>query len=537
MTETLRKCNRLTHFLSVLRFRDLLRTSIFGLILILTSQLPIHAQSTLNTDALREYIETHRQQWDIPGMAVAVVQNDRVIFAEGFGEKKLGEGIPVDEHTLFGIASTSKAMTATAMGMLVDEGLLHWDDPVIKHLPEFQLSDPWVTQHVTIRDLLRHSVGVGRLTGNRIEFMPNRTRREVMHYLRYHEFEQPFRSGSVYSNVMYMVAGEVIAEVSGMSWDEFMATRLFGPLNMNRTNTSITQFDANDENIAWPHQKIDGEVVPIPRRNFDNVGASASVNSSVLELSRWLRFNLGEPGVLNGMRYVSEGTMREIHHPQLANRMGDVYGPINTYALGWDVTDYKGRRMLRHGGATDGMNTNLVILPNEQIGLVIVTNNFNRFMSVLANHILDELLGEPATDWNERIWQANQRQMQAAVRAKEAVDAARIPDTQPTLNLEAYTGTYHDPLYDTAEVYLEDGQLHIRFWNDDTQVLTLEHWHYDTFKASWINPAKREKLVYFTLGADGEIELLNVTWTLRPRMLQAGIYPADYTRLTRFVKQ
>lgn len=495
------------------------------------------AQQSLDTDALRAYINEHMELWQIPGMAVAVVQNDNVIFAEGFGVKKLGESDPVDENTLFGIASTSKAMTATAMGMLVDEGLVHWDDPVIKHLPGFQLSDPWVTQNVTIRDLLRHSVGVGRLTGNRIEFMPNRTRREMMHYLRYHEFEQPFRSASVYSNAMYMVAGEVIAEVSGMSWDEFLKERLHGPLGMNRTNTSITQFSDSETNIAWPHQEINGEVQPIPRRNFDNVGASASVNSSVLELSRWMRFNLGDPGVLNGIRYVSQSTMREIHHPQFVSRMGDINGPLLTYGLGWDITDYKGRRMLRHGGATDGMNTNLIILPTENIGLIIVTNNFNRFMVALANHILDEMLDEPEQDWNQQIWNGWQNAVMAAQQAKDDVDAARIPNTSPTLDLEAYTGIYTDDLYDKAEVILEDDQLKIRFWDDDTQILELEHWHYDTFKASWINPAKREKFIYFTLGPDGNPELLNVTWTLRPRVLQVGLYPANYTRTTRFEKQ
>lgn len=510
------------------------------LITLLTLCLVFLSQPLRGTDfdaeALRTYINTHMNEWGIPGMAVAIVRDDTVLFAEGFGVRKLGEDDPVDEHTLFGIASTTKAMTATALGMLVDEGKLDWDDPVIKHLPEFRLSDPWVTSKVTIRDLLRHTVGVGRLTGNRIEFMPNRSTREVMAFLKYHEFEQPFRQGSVYSNVMYMVAGEVIAQVSGMSWDDFMATRVFGPLGMRRTNTSITQF-GDETNLAWPHQEINGEVVTIPRRNFDNVGASASVNSSVLELTRWLRFNLGEPGVLNGIRYVSERTMREIHHPQWIPTVSGAYGPMSSYALGWRVTEHEGHRVLQHGGATDGMNTNLMILPNERIGIVIVTNTFNRFMTALGNHILDELLEIDGPDWNSAIAASWERQVTSARAAREAVDDARIPDTSPTLPLEAYTGVYRDNLYDKAEVFLEDDMLQIRFWDDDSQILKLEHWHYDTFRAAWINPAKREKIIYFTLGPDGNPELLNVTWTLRPLVLQEGIYPANYTRLTRFVRE
>jgi CubicO group peptidase (beta-lactamase class C family) len=495
---------------------------------------PANSQD-LDKNALREYIKSGMAQWEIPGLSVAIVQNDNVLFAEGFGVKKLGENDPVDANTLFGVASTTKAMTATALGILVDEGHIDWDDPVIKYLPNFQLIDPWVTRHVTIRDLLTHQVGLGRITGNRIEFMPNESRDEIIYRMRYHEFELPFRQGSVYSNVMYMIAGEVVQAVTGVSWDDFLTDRIFRSIGMNRSNTSITRF-GDDENLAWPHQEIDGEVIPIQRRNFDNVGPSASVNSSALEFTRWMRLNLGEPGVLNDVRYVSRQVMHEIHRPQTASRIFNPYGPQSSYGLGWSISDYRGHRMLQHGGATDGMNTNLVLFPNENIGIVVLTNNFNQFMTALGNHIADKLLGLPPQNWAENIWSSWETQYANATQLRAEVDSARVQGTSPTLNLTEYTGQYYDNLYGEADVYMDGTDLRIRFWDDPTQELLLEHWHYDTFKATWANRAKREKLIHFNIGMNGDVEALNVTWTLRPIVLQVGIYPANYTRTTRFIK-
>lgn len=502
-----------------------------------TSQKQAIQTGNIEIESLREFILNGMGEWGIPGLAIAVVQHDNVIFAEGFGFLKTGEDTKVDEHTLFGIASTTKAMTATVLGILVDEGLVDWDDPVIKHLPGFQLHDPWVTRNATIRDLLTHQVGIGRVTGNRIEFMPNHTRAEVMYQMRYLENEAPFRSRYVYSNVMYMVAGEIVEAVTGTTWDDFITDRLFRTLGMNRSNTSITQFNQNDSNIAWPHQEINGEVVPIMRRNFDNVGPSASVNSSALELTRWMRLNLGEPGVLDGVRYISEQTMHEIHRPQVATRISDPYGPQAAYALGWSVSDYRGHRQLQHGGATDGMNTSLLLLPNEEVGIVILTNTFNQFTAVLGNHVKDILLGLEPRNWADEIRQSYLRSYERALQLKTHVDDNRIADTSPSLPLKSYTGIYIDEFYGKAEVFSQNGSLRIRFWDDPTQELVLEHWHFDTFKASWINPAKREKFVYFTLDESGYVELLNVTWTLRPILLQVGIYPSNYNRLTRFQKQ
>lgn len=483
---------------------------------------------------LDAYIQSGMAEWGIPGLAIAVVKDDEVVFARGYGVRQLDAPEPVDEHTLFGVASTTKAMTATALAMLVDEGRLTWDTRLVDVLPGFELSDPWVTQHVTVRDLLSHRVGVGRITGNRIQFMTHRPRSEIIYRMRFHDFERPFREGFVYSNVMYSVAGELIPAITGQSWDDFVAQRIFAPLAMNRSNTSITQF-ASGENAAWPHQEIDGEVVAIPRRNFDNVGPSASVNTSVSEMAQWMRLQLGEPGVFEGRRLVSEARMRDMHQSHNPQPVADPFtGSLRGYGLGWTLAEHRGRRIAQHGGASDGMNTNLVLLPEENLGVVVMTNTFNGFMSALANQVLDRYLGIDETDWAGLVRANYERAYAAAQSRRDAIEAARQPGTAPTRPLAQYAGVYADSLYDRVEVRVENDRLALHFWDDDTLIADLEHWHHDTFRAVWRNPAQREKFVWFDLDPDGEPGTLNVEFTLRPVLLQVGIYPSDYARVVPF---
>jgi CubicO group peptidase (beta-lactamase class C family) len=446
---------------------------------------------------------------------------------------RLGEERPVVPTTLFGIASVSKAFTATAVGILVDEGVLDWDDPVVQHLPGFQLYDPYVTRTVTIRDLLSHRVGIGRMTGNRITWMPGRDRAELIYRIRYLGPEQTFRNGYVYSNVMYMVAGEVVAAASGMSWDDFIAERIFRPLGLDRGNTSVTRI-ADEADAAWPHQEIEGAVVPIPRRNFDNVGPSASLNLSIDELTTWMRLHLGTPGEVDGVRLLSPATARELHRAQ--NRIPDagLVGGLSSYGLGFQLGHWEGRRLSQHGGATDGMNTTLWLLPEENLGIVVTTNTFNNFMTALARRVADRYLGIPDRPHDVQLRQGFEAATRRAQVARDSVHAAREEGTTPSRALADFTGRFADSLYAEADVTLENGALVLRFWEDDTQVLDLEHWHHDTFRAAWRNPAQREKFVWFTRGEDGSIEALHVRWHLRHDVLQVGIYPAWYTRVATF---
>lgn len=484
---------------------------------------------------LPEYIEQGREHWGIPGMAVAVVHRDQLVFAEGFGVLGLEQPEPINQDTLFGVASTTKAMTAAALAMLVDEELIDWNDRVIDHLPYFELSDPWVTHEVRIRDLLSHQVGVGRMTGNQIRYMPTASRETVIRQMRHHDFEAPFRSRYVYSNVMYSVAGEIVAAVSGMSWDEFMHERLFKPLNMQRSNTSITQFDSTDDNIAHPHQYIEGEVVPIQRRNFDNVGPSASVNTSIYDMAQWVRLQLDEPGVYNGERLLSDTVMREMHQPQVSLGRTDRSETLRAYGLGWSLDNYRGFATSSHGGATDGFNTSLTLVPQLDLGIIVITNLFDGYRPAVVNEIIDRVAELPEYDWHNHYYDDFQARFEQAMQEREAIEAKRQQDTSPSLSETQMIGRYQDDLYGYAEVYHnESGGLSLQFWDDGESLLDLEHWHHDTWRASYHNRAQREKFVYFTRAADGEVEALNVRFTLRPVMTQVGLYPTNYYRDVQF---
>lgn len=362
------------------------------------SPAPPAAPAAVPLQGIEAFVAEGMERWGIPGLAVAVVKDDSVVYAQGFGALGLEDRRPVDAGTLFGIASVSKGFTAAALGMLVDEGVLHWDDPVIRHLPDFRLYDPWVTEHVTIRDLLAHRVGVGRLTGNRLRWLPSRPRSELLYRVRYAGPEQPFRNGYVYSNVMYTVAGEIIPAVTGLSWDEFIETRLFPALGMPASNTSITRI-ADGSNAALPHQEIDREVIPIPRRNFDAAGPSAAINTSVDQLTQWMRLHLGEPGVLDGERILSAAVVREMHRAQNRIPDGGPPGNLSSYGLGFSLGYHDGVRISTHGGATDGMNSTLLLAPELNLGVVVLTNTFNTFTNSLANRVLDRYMGIDDRDW------------------------------------------------------------------------------------------------------------------------------------------
>ena len=482
-----------------------------------------------------EWVQDGLDLWDIPGVAVTVVKDDEVLYARGFGVKKLGSNEPVDEHTQFGIASVSKHMAASSLARLVDQGLISWNDKVTDILPWFKLSDSYATANVTIDDLLTHRVGVGRMLGNRLQFMTNRSNEEILYRMRYLDFEQPFRSEYVYNNVMYMLAGHIVEEVSGLSWGEFLKKEFFEPMGMDRTNASI--FDLDEDNAAWPHQYIKGEVVEIPRRSWDNAAPAGGVNTTAIDIAQWMRMQLGEPGIWNGKQFISRESITTIQTPKVAFSSNSIVAPQQSYGYGFSIRDYNGERVLTHGGATDGFNTFFLLAPGQNLGIMVVTNVFSSFQQAAVYTILDHHLGtENPNDWNRLYWNNYQERYEAAMERRKEFEEKRRTDTEPSKSLRNYTGLYHDDLYDKARVFMEDDGLVVQFWNDETLVADLEHWHYDTFRMVWRNPAQREEFATFRLGIDGYVKGMEVRYTLRPVLLQAGAYPTDYYRDVFFKK-
>ena len=494
--------------------------------------LAIQAQEAV-PNGFEEWISEGLDQWSIPGLAVSVVLDDQEIYAEGFGVRKLDTGEPVDAHTQFGIASVSKHMTASALARLVDDGLITWDDRIVDLVPWFRLSDPHATAQVTIRDLLTHQVGVGRILGNRIQFMTNRSSETLLHQMRYHEFERPFRSEYVYSNVMYTLAGHVVTEVTGLDFEAFLTRELLGPMGMDRSNASIYSLD--ESNAAWPHQEIEGEVVEIPRRSWDNAAPAGGVNSTASDMARWMRMQLGDPGVYDGQRVLSQLSLQQIQTPQVAVPIGSPLAPQSAYGLGFNITDYEGYRLLTHGGSTDGMNSIFMLVPERNLGIFVTVNVHSSFQQAVAYALLDHHLGTGGeADWNVVYWENYQARYQETMERRNQFEENRQTDTSPSKPLGEYTGAFVDDLYGEARVLEENGGLVLRLWGDEDLEADLVHWHYDTFRVEWRNPAMREEFLTFRLGIDGGVDSMEVRFTLRPVMLQVGAYPTDYYRDVRF---
>jgi hypothetical protein len=314
-----------------------------------------------------------------------------------------------------------------------------------------------------------------------------------------------------------------------------MVERLFSPLGMDRTNTSIHDI-AEDENAAWPHQYIRGEVQTIPRRSWDNAAPAGGVNSSVYEVAQWLRMQLETPGSYDGTRILSAQSMREMHRPQIVLPIRNPYGSQVSYGLGWSINDYEGERMLSHGGATDGMNTSAVLLPEHNLGVVVITNVFTNFREAVVNTILDRYLDIPERNWNELYWNNYQSRYADAMEIRKEIDSNRIEGTNTTLEISEYTGRFTDSQYGDVEVKNGNNGLELHFWDDPDLIADLEHWHHDTFRAVWRNPAQREEFLHFTLNQAGEIGALVFQFTLRPLLLQAGAYPTNYYRKVEFKK-
>ncbi|MGB2867111.1 MAG: serine hydrolase [Bacteroidota bacterium] len=455
---------------------------------------------------LDEYIAKSMKQWDTPGLAIAIVKDDQVIFAKGYGMRKLGESALVDEETIFACASTSKAMSVACLGMLVDEGKLKWDDPVEKYLPGFQLFDPYVTRELTVRDLLTHRSGLGR--GDLLWYQSPYSREEILRRVRSLKPSSSFRSRYGYQNIMYMAAGEIVKSISGKTWDEFIKERLFTPLGMTSSSTSVKDL-AKATNVAAHHVEIDNEMVPIEWPNYDNVGAAGAINSSVLDLAQWVRLNLAW-GTYNGKQILSTAVIKEMQTPQTVIRLDSLNTVIrpsthfSMYGLGWNLRDYLGHKIVMHTGVLDGMRARVSLIPELGVGFAILMNSPNESLhEAIAYRLFDYYLGGPERDWSSELLKVitDEKEKSKVDRKKKADE--RKKDTQPSLALDNYAGSYEHEMYGPATVAFEDGKLVLRFY--PKYVGEMRHWNYDTFEVVWNDRNLGKEMVTFVLDSGGKV--------------------------------
>jgi CubicO group peptidase (beta-lactamase class C family) len=478
------------------------RTLRLAAALLCLTSLPAFAQAP-PLAGLDAYVEQGLKDWEVPGLALAIIRNDSVIYARGYGVRELGASGEVDEHTLFAIASTTKAMTVAALGMLLDERKLRWDDPVSRHMPQFQLSDPFISRELTVRDLLTHRSGLAR--NDNLWIAAPFDRQEVLRRARLLPVTSSFRSSYGYSNIMYIAAGEVVAAVSGMSWDDFLERRLLGPLSMTRTTTRAAVVETRG-NVASSHTRVEGRVQPVQRRNYDNIGGAGAVFSSVHDMAQWVRMHLNG-GTYNGVRLLSPAALREMYTPQTVMRSDTTaermfpHTHFRTYGLGWFLQDYHGHKMVHHSGSLNWTRTHVMMIPERRIGVVAIANyGSSNLQLALAYRIIDALLGLPRTDWSAEYLALSRRGQSTA---SAAPNQARTPNTTPSLAPADYVGTFSNELYGDIRLALENGGLVLRYAPDYTA--DLEHWHHDTFRARFRRPGLGSALMTFTLNHQGRV--------------------------------
>jgi CubicO group peptidase (beta-lactamase class C family) len=463
-------------------------------------------------DPLRDlapHVERVMRDWSVPGLSVAVIKDDKIVFIKGFGLRESGKPGAVNERTLFAIGSATKAFTVASVALLADEGKLKLDDPVVKHLPGFQLYDPHLTQEVTLRDLLSHRTGLPRAN---ISLLIPYDRAETVRRMRFLKPVAGLRSRFTYQNQMYLAAGLAVERLSGLNWDEFVRKRIFDPLGMKASNTSIGSLKGQ-ENVATPHAKIQGAISTLPYRSIDSYAPAGAVNSNAFEMAQWVRLQLGG-GTFEGKQLLSPALFRQthaLHTPIPVSPLTEKLFPtthFQGYGMGWFLRDYRGRKVVEHGGNVDGMSAQIGMIPEEKLGIVILTNRDNSPLpEALMYYVFDAYLGGAGVDLNaEYLKVVAEGEKQKAAQLK-AFAEKRTANTKPSAALEKYAGTFSNDLYGDAQVSHEGGRLRLRFGPGVEG--ELEHWQDDTFLIVWGNPLFVEAVgktpVTFTVDKGGAV--------------------------------
>lgn len=492
--------------------------------LLLASLTTIHAsaQTPLAAPAaqpfpgtLDAFVEQVIRTFDVPGVAVAVVKDGRVVVAKGYGVRKLGDLAPVDARTLFGIASNTKVFTAVALGLLVEAGRIDWDDPVIRHLPWFQMWDPYVTRELTIRDLLVHRSGLGLGAGDLLWWPPSTyTRGEIARRLRHLQPATSFRSAYAYDNVLYLIAGEVIEAVSGQSWEDFVRARILDRAGMTGSNVLHSAAVAGS-NVAATHARVDGIVKPVAPFDSDITNPAGGINSSAEDMAKWMNVLLAKGELPNGSRLFSEATWRQITtlvtpmpNPDPPSELAALRSGFRGYALGLEARDYRGRKILTHTGGLPGYLSKVTTVPDLQLGVAVLTNQESgEAFSAITFRILDEFMGARDTDWLAAYIAVQARMQARLAEADSSRAASRDASSRPSLALEKYAGRYRDAWYGDIAIEMESGRAVMRFTRTPLLVGDLEHWQHDTFVVRWRDRELRaDAFVTFALEPDGTVD-------------------------------
>ncbi|MDF7777714.1 serine hydrolase [Sphingomonas sp. AOB5] len=473
------------------------------------------AAADLDEAGIDAIVKPFMAAFETPGIGVAIVRAGAEPFLKGYGVRTMGKAAPVDTHTCFGIASNSKSFTAAALALLVEEGKIGWEDPVVKHIPEFRMHDPAVTAMMTVRDLLVHRSGLPLGAGD-LMYFPESTHvaADVLKALPHLKPARGFRAGYDYDNILYLVAGLLIERVSGQSWNAFIGSRLLAPLGMSDAVT--TRGDLKTDNVVGRHARLGppvrgiGPMKVIKADESPMIDAAGGINASVTDIAKWLQVQLAQGKLPDGKALWSPAQAKEMWTPQVI--VGSSDGPtdanpvrsvLGTYALGWFVQDYRSRRMVSHSGGLSGQVTQTAMIPSKGIGVAVFSNTEDGVSGGIRNALLDALLGAPAFDWvGSYVARTKKGQEDALAQVSGGIDKA--PPGAPSLPLKSYTGRYRDAWYGDIVVTEKGGKLSIDFTPTPVFKSVLEPWGPDAFRTRFAQEAGEDAVVTFVV-KDGAV--------------------------------
>ncbi len=475
---------------------------------------------------LDDFLHDLPYTWGIPGVAVVVLKDKKVIYSKAFGYRDVANKLEMTTKTIQPIASCTKAFTTAAIAMLVEEGKLEWDKPIRKYVPEFELNDSVVSNRITLEDMLSHRTGLPR--HDFVWMNTNFTYNQVLERLPFLEPSKDLRTTFQYNNLMFMAASMVIKKISGVSYNEFVENRIFKPLSMENSNFSITEMQKAAD-FAYPYKEKDGETVLCDFVDNDVASGAGCINSSIEDMGKWLQFHLNT-GKVGEEQLVSPDNIKRTHKPLIITALGsglDMWIPdqkwikLQTYALGWAGEIYRGYRTVGHGGGIDGSSSLMTFIPDEDIGVGVIVNKTGSMVPTMVTyHILDRLLELENVDWNGLLKPIEEQVKKIDRETGSKSQELRVLKTKPTFEFHEYTGKYHHPGYGELKINLEGEELTISF-GEATYPLT--HYHFDTFQFDYKRFDLKD-LLTFQLDSNGEVDCFTIK-------LESLVPPVKFTRL------
>jgi len=485
------------------------------------------SQNAFVQDSLDTYIKREMKSWQIPGLAIAIVKDGKVVVSKGYGVRDVNHPNElVDENTLFQIASNSKAFTATSVALLAFQKRLSLDDKVSRWMKDFQLKDPLATADIRVRDLLCHRLGFETFQSDFFNWGGNQTRKEIITNLRNVDAVYPFRSHYGYCNAGFLTAGELIPLVTDTTWDDFLRYHFFQPLNMTHTSTTWSTINT-DKNACKAYTLVDDKLVVMPYVNVDNLGPAASINSCVNDLSHWLLMQL-DSGRYDGKRIFpfavlqNTRTSNTVVHDQ--NNPAFPSKHFQTYGLGWFLEDYEGKKIISHDGGANGFVTTTCFIPELHLGIVVLTNtDQNSLYGALRQQIIDAYLGKTAINYSQYYLKRSKLEALKTNKQKHVWQYAMEQHNKPALDLKAYTGNYQNPVYGLIDITEEKGELVIHFSHHRTLKGNMQYLDKETFLCTYSDPEygveefpfteKDGKVVSVTVKVNGFIDFMPYEFT------------------------